>query len=121
VVTPQQILRAREVVSQIYLDEKVENYILDIVAATRTPGKFGLNKLTDLIRYGASPRASIYLARAARAQAFIRRRGYVTPEDIRSIGYEVLRHRVMPTFEAEADDITSDNIIRDIFDNIEVP
>jgi len=121
VVTTAQIERARAVVAQIYLDEKIENYILDIVTATRTPGKFGLTKLTDMIRYGASPRASIYLARAARAQAFLRRRGYVTPEDIRAIGYEVLRHRVMPTFEAEADDVTSDQIIRDIFDSIEVP
>jgi MoxR-like ATPase len=121
VVKPEQILRAREVVGKIYIDEKIENYILDVVSATRQPGKFGLEKLRDKIRYGASPRASIYLARAARAHAFIRQRGYVTPEDIRAIGFEVLRHRVMVTFEAEADEVTSDDLIRDIFDHIEVP
>ena len=121
VVKPEQILKARKLINRIYLDEKVENYILDVVFATRQPGRFGLERLQNLIRYGASPRASIYLAQAARAHAFLRRRGYVTPEDIRAIGYEVLRHRVMVTFEAEADEITPDNVIRDIFDHIEVP
>jgi MoxR-like ATPase len=116
-----QILKARELVGRIYLDEKVERYILDIVIATRQPGRFGLTNLQDKIRYGASPRASIYLARGARAHAFLRKRGYVTPEDVRAIGYEVLRHRIMVTFEAEADELTSDDIIRDIFDHIEVP
>ncbi len=118
---PEQILKARELVDRIYLDEKIEHYILDVVAATRQPGRFGLDNLRDKVRYGASPRASIYLAKAARAHAFLRRRGYVTPEDVRSIGFEVLRHRVMVTFEAEADDVTSDDIIRQIFDHIEVP
>jgi len=121
VVKPEQILRARQAVEKIYVDEKVENYILDVVTATRTPGKFGLEKLRDKIRYGASPRASIYLVKAARAHAFLRRRGFVTPEDVRAIGFEVLRHRVMVSFEAEADEVTSDDIIRDIFDHIEVP
>ncbi len=118
---PQKLLNARELVNRIYIDEKVENYILDVVFATRQPGRFGLESLQNKIRYGASPRASIYLARASRAHAYMRRRGYVTPEDIRSIGFEVLRHRVMVTFEAEADEVTSDDIIRDIFDHIEVP
>ncbi len=121
VVKPEQILEARKLVDQIYVDEKVENYVLDIVTATRQPGRFGLEKLRDKIRYGASPRASIYLIKAARAHAFLRKRGYVTPEDVRSIGMEVLRHRIMVTFEAEADEITSDDIVRDIFDHIEVP
>lgn len=121
VVKPEKIFAARELIDRIYLDEKIEQYILDVVFATRQPGRFGLEKLQHLIRYGASPRASIYLARAARAHAFIRHRGYVTPEDIRAIGYEVLRHRVMITFEAEADELTSDDIIREIFDHIEVP
>lgn len=121
VVDPQQILNARTLVDEIYVDEKVENYILDIVTATRQPGRFGLDKLHNQIRYGASPRASIYLVKASRAHAFLRHRGYVTPEDVRSIGMEVLRHRVMITFEAEADEVTSDDIIRVIFDNIEVP
>ncbi len=121
VVKPEQIFKARKLIERIYIDEKVENYILDVVFATRQPARFGLERLQGLIRYGASPRASIYLAGAARAHAFLRRRGYVTPEDIRAIGYEVLRHRVMVTFEAEADEITSDDVIRDIFDHIEVP
>jgi len=121
VVKSAQIMKAREMVGRIYLDEKVERYILDIVIATRQPGRFGLTNLQDKIRYGASPRASIYLARGARAHAFLRKRGYVTPEDVRAIGYEVLRHRIMVTFEAEADELTSEDIIREIFDHIEVP
>jgi len=121
VVEPEQILRARRLALRIYLDEKVERYILDVVQATRQPGKYGLENLKDKIRYGASPRASIYLAHAARAHAFLKRRGYVTPEDVRAIGFEVLRHRILVTFEAEADEITSEDIIRDIFDHIEVP
>ncbi len=121
VIKSDKILSVRRMIEKIYLDEKIENYILDIVFATRQPGRFGLEKLDNQIRYGASPRASIYLARAARTHAFMRNRGYVTPEDIRAIGFEVLRHRVMITFEAEADEVTSDDIIRDIFDHIEVP
>jgi len=121
VVKPGVVLETRKMIDRIYVDEKVENYILDVVFATRQPGRFGLDALQNKIRYGASPRASIYLVKAARAHAFLKRRGYVTPEDIRAIGYEVLRHRVMVTFEAEADEVTSDDIIRDIFDHIEVP
>jgi MoxR-like ATPase len=121
VVNPKQILKARQLVARIYMDEKVENYILDVVNATRIPGKFGLTRLRDQIRYGASPRATLFLAKAARAHAFLRRRGYVTPEDIRAIGFEVLRHRIMVTFEAEADEVTPDDIIREIFDTIVVP
>jgi len=121
VVKPEAIFRARKIINDIYLDPKIENYILDIVFATRNPDKFGLSKLKDLIAYGASPRASIYLAQTARAYAFIRRRGYVIPEDIRSIGMDVLRHRVMVTYEAEAEEKSSEDIIRQIFDTIEVP
>ncbi|MBM3329054.1 MAG: AAA family ATPase [Calditrichaeota bacterium] len=121
VVQPAEILSARNLVGRIYVDEKVENYVLDVVTASRQPGRFGLEKLRDKIRYGASPRASIFLVRAARAHAFLRGRGYVTPEDIRAIGFETLRHRIMVTFEAEADEVTADDIIRDIFDHIEVP
>ena len=121
VVTPSQILAAQKLVDQIHLDEKVENYILDIVFATRNPEKYGLGKLRDKIRYGASPRASIYLAKAAKSHAFLQERAYVVPEDIRAIGYEVLRHRVMISFEAEADEQTSDDIIREIFGHFEVP
>jgi len=121
VIKPGQIMESRQLIDRIYMDEKVEHYILDVVFATRQPGSFGLEKLQNQIRYGASPRASIYLVKAARAHAYLKRRGYVTPEDIRAIGYEVLRHRVMVTFEAEADELTSDDIIREIFDHIEVP
>lgn len=121
VVKPKKLLAAKQMIDRIYLDEKVENYILDVVQATRQPGRFGLERQQNQIRYGASPRASIYLAKAARTHAFLRQRGYVTPEDVRAIGFEVLRHRVMVTFEAEADEITSDDIIREIFDSIEVP
>ena len=121
VVKPGQILSAQKLVQQIHLDEKVENYILDIVTATRKPEKFGLTALEDKIRYGASPRASIYLAKAARAHAFLRGRGYVVPEDVRAIGYEVLRHRIMVTFEAEADELTSDDVVKVIFGHFEVP
>ncbi len=121
VAKPEQILEAQKLVDSIHIDEKVENYILDIVFASRNPEKFKLEHLRDKIRYGASPRASIFLAKAARAHAFLKGRGYVVPEDIRAIGYEVLRHRVLVTFEAEADEMTSDDIIKEIFDHIEVP
>ncbi len=121
IVKPETIMNARNLVDRIYLDEKIENYILDIVQSTRQPGRFKLDHLQDRIRYGASPRASLYLVKAAKAHAFLRGRGYVTPEDIRAIGFEVLRHRIMITFEAEAEDVTSEDIIRDIFDHIEVP
>lgn len=121
VITPETIFRARKVISEIYIDPKIENYILDIVFATRDPERYGLAKIKDLIAFGASPRASIYLAQTARAYAFIRRRGYVIPEDIRSIGMDVLRHRVMVTYEAEAEELSSEDLIKQIFDTIEVP
>lgn len=121
VVTPKQIINARKLVNQIHLEEKIENYILDIVFATRFPEKYGLGELKNKIMYGASPRASIYLAKAAKAHAFLAKRGYVVPEDIRAVGFEILRHRVMVTFEAEADEMTSDDIISSIFGHLEVP
>jgi MoxR-like ATPase len=121
VINPEDILKARKLVSEIYVDEKIEKYILDIVFATRTPKDYGLDELTDLISYGASPRASINLALGARAMAFIRRRGYVIPEDVRSICSDVLRHRIAVTYEAEAEDITSETIISKILNQIEVP
>lgn len=121
VVTPEVIFRAQKVAREIYLDPKIESYILDLVFATRQPEKYKLDELKELISYGASPRASIYLAIAAKMYAFIRGRGYVIPEDIRSIGMDVLRHRVMITYEAEAEEKTSEDIIRQIFDSIEVP
>ncbi len=121
VVDPQDIIKARKLVSEIYVDEKIEKYILDIVFATRNPKDYGLDELTDLISYGASPRASINLALGARAMAFIRRRGYVIPEDVRSICSDVLRHRIAVTYEAEAEDITSETIISKILNRIEVP
>jgi MoxR-like ATPase len=120
VVTPEQITRAQKVVTQIYMDEKVKDYILDIVFATRQPGDYGLD-IKNLIAYGASPRASIYPAEAARAHAFLRGRGYVTPEDVKAIGMDVLRHRVILTYEAEAESVTSEDLVQRIFDLIEVP
>lgn len=121
VISPDDILRARKLVHEVYVDEKIEKYILDIVFATRSPKDFGLDELTDLISYGGSPRATINLALGARAMAFIRRRGYVIPEDVRSICMDVLRHRVAVTYEAEAEDITSETIITKILNRVEVP
>ena len=121
VLHPDDILKAREIVKEVYMDEKIENYILDIVFATRFPEKYGLNKLTGLISFGASPRATISLARAAKAYAFIKRRGYVIPEDIRAVSHDVLRHRVGVSYEAEAENITSVDIINEILNKIEVP
>ncbi len=121
VVSPADILRGRKLIQDIYVDEKIEKYILDIVFATRNPSSFGLNDLTDLISYGGSPRATINLALAARANAFIKRRGYVIPEDVREVCMDVLRHRVAVTYEAEAEDITSENIIQRILNTVEVP
>jgi len=118
---PEDIIRAREVVREVYMDEKIEKYIVDIVFATRNPQDYGLERLKDLISYGGSPRASISLAMAAKAYAFIRRRGYVIPEDVRAVCYEVLRHRIGLTYEAEAENITTENIITDIMNAIEVP
>ncbi len=121
VVTPEEILRAKEVVHEVYIDPKIENYIIDIVFATRTPKEYGLDELDELISFGASPRASINLSMAARAHAFLRRRGYVTPEDVRSIGLDVLRHRVIVTYEAEAEEITAEDVVRKVLNKIEVP
>jgi MoxR-like ATPase len=120
-VTPKQILAAREVVTTVYMDEKIEKYILDIVFATREPKTFKLDKLAPLIGYGASPRATIYLALGAKAHAFIKRRGYVIPEDVRAIAMEVLRHRVAVTYEAEAEEITSEQVVQEILNQVEVP
>ena len=121
VLKPEDIVRAREVVKEVYMDEKIERYIVDIVYATRTPKDYGLEKLSGLISYGASPRASISLAAAAKAYAFIKRRGYVIPEDVRAVCYEVLRHRIGLTYEAEAENMTSDQIISEIINAVEVP
>ncbi len=121
VLSTKEILRARELVREIYLDEKIENYITDIVFATRYPNEYKLSKFSGMISYGASPRASINLALAAKALAFLRRRGYVIPEDIRAIAHDVLRHRIGLTYEAEAENITSEDIINEILNTIEVP
>jgi MoxR-like ATPase len=121
VVGPEDIHRARQVVNEIYMDEKIEKYILDIVFATREPQKYKLDELTGLIQYGASTRATIYMNIASKAFAFIQGRGYVTPQDVKSIGHDVLRHRVVASYEAEAEEKTSDDIIKKIFEEIEVP
>ena len=121
VVKPDQILKARKVVRSIYVDEKIHKYVTDIVFATRYPERFKLEKLQGMIDVGASPRASLNLVRAAKAHAFIRHRGYVTPEDIREIGMDVLRHRVLLSFEAEAEEITVEDIVQTVFDTIPVP
>jgi MoxR-like ATPase len=121
VATPQEIAEARSVVNQVYMDEKIRDYIVSIVHATREPKAHGLGDLADFIQFGASPRASIYLNLAARAHAFLRHRGYVTPEDIKAIGIDVLRHRVILTYEAEAEEITSETVIRKLFEHVEVP
>ena len=121
VLKPEDIIRARSVVKDVYMDEKIERYIVDIVYATRTPEDYSLGKLKDLIQYGASPRASISLAMASKAYAFIKRRGYVIPEDVRAVCYEVLRHRIGLTYEAEAENITTENIITEIINTVEVP
>lgn len=121
VVNIEDILKARQVVNKVYMDEKIEQYILDIVFATRQPQQYGLAKLQNLIQYGGSPRASIALATAAKALAFLKRRGYVIPEDIRNVCPDVLRHRVGLTYEAEAENITSEDIISQILNKVEVP
>ncbi|MDD5307927.1 MAG: MoxR family ATPase [Deltaproteobacteria bacterium] len=121
VITPERILDARKVVQEVYVDEKIKEYIVDIVFATREPSRYGLDDVSRFIEYGASPRASIALNMAARAHAFLRHRGYVTPEDIKSIGPDVLRHRIIVTYEAEAEEVTSEDVVRRIFDTVEVP
>jgi MoxR-like ATPase len=121
VIQPKDILDARELVKQIYVDDKIEKYILDIVFATRDPAKYNLQKLQPLITYGASPRASIALALASRAHAFIKRRGYVIPEDVRAIAMDVMRHRIGLSYEAEAENITAEKIVTEILNKVEVP
>lgn len=121
IITPENVLEARKVVNEIYMDEKVEQYIIDLVFATRKPQKYRLDDLAELINFGASPRASINLNLAARAHAFMQHRAYVTPEDVRTIAMDVLRHRVIPTFEAEAEEITSEDLIDKIMSKIQVP
>lgn len=121
VIETSTILRARQLVRTIYMDEKIEKYILDIVFATREPEQYKLTKLKPLINFGGSPRASINLALAAKALAFIQRRGYVIPEDIRQVSYDILRHRIGLTYEAEAENITQDDLIREILNTVEVP
>ena len=121
VVSSQEILDAQSVILDIYVDEKVEDYVLNLVFATRNPAENGLNDLEGIIDYGASPRATINLIRAAKARAFTEHRGYITPEDIRYIGADVLRHRVILTYEAEAEELTSENVIQRLFEVVEVP
>ena len=121
VLSKDTIIQARNIVKQVYMDEKIEQYIIDIVFATRNPEKYGLEKLKDLISFGASPRASINLAIASKAYAFIKRRGYVIPEDVRALCYDVLRHRISLTYEAEAEEITTEDIIQRIYESIPTP
>ncbi|KGN68959.1 ATPase [Porphyromonas gulae] len=121
VISTEEILEARRVVRQVYLDEKIEHYIVDIVFATRYPEQFGLNDLKDMISFGASPRASINLALAARAYAFIKHRGYVIPEDVRAVCHDVMRHRIGLSYEAEANSLTPDAVVNEILNKVEVP
>lgn len=121
ILKPEDIIRARQIVREVYMDEKIEKYIVDIVYATRTPEEYGLKNLKDLISFGGSPRASISMAMAAKAYAFIKRRGYVIPEDVRAVSYEVLRHKIGLTYEAEAENVTTENIITEIMNKVEVP
>ncbi|MFR9513067.1 MAG: MoxR family ATPase [Rikenellaceae bacterium] len=121
VITPEDIVKARRVVEDVYMDEKIEKYIVDIIFATREPAEYNLEKIKSLISYGGSPRASISLAKAARAYAFIRRRGYVIPEDVRAVCHDVLRHRIGLSYEAEAENITTEDIITEILNNVIVP
>jgi MoxR-like ATPase len=121
VIAAEDLQKAREVVMQVYLDDKIRDYIIDVVSATRDPQRYGLKSIADFIEFGASPRASIFLNLAARAHAFVERRGFVTPEDIKSIGADVLRHRIILTYEAEAEEVTTEDVIRKIFEQVEVP
>jgi MoxR-like ATPase len=121
VITPQEILSAREIVDQIYIDEKLQDYIVNLVFATREPRNYNLSSLEQMIQYGASPRATIYLNQASRAYAFLNGRAYVTPQDIKSIGKDILRHRIILTYEAEAENKTADDIISQVFETVEVP
>ena len=121
ILKPEDIMKARKVVREVYLDEKIENYITDIVFATRNPADYNLEKFSSMINYGASPRGSIYLALGAKAYAFIKRRGYVIPEDVRAVCNDVLRHRIGLTYEAEAENVTTEEIINEILNTVEVP
>jgi MoxR-like ATPase len=121
VVTPEEIVRARSAAEMIYMDQQVEQYIVDLVLATRDPSAYGLPDLDELIAFGASPRATICLAKTARAHAFLQHRGFVTPDDVRAMGMDVLRHRVLVTYEAEAEEVTPEDVVRRILDNVEVP
>ena len=121
VATPADLLAARREIAELYMDEKIGDYIVDLVRATRDPGSFGLSRLTPLVEYGASPRASIFLATCARAHAYLRGRGYVLPEDVKAIGPDVLRHRIITSYEAEAEEITADDSVARIFDAVDVP
>ena len=121
VTTADEILRARRVVGDVYIDEKIEQYIADIVFATRFPDRYGLPEAKDMITFGGSPRASINLAKAARAYAFIKRRGYVVPEDVRAVAHDVLRHRIGLSYEAEASNVTTEDIVSKIINKVEVP
>ncbi len=121
IIKASDFIKAQEIVNNIYIDEKIINYILEIVFATREPENYGLQELKPLIQWGASPRASLYLTLAAKANAFIKHRGYVIPDDVRYIGLDVLRHRIILTYEAEAEEVTTEDVIKKIFDTIEVP
>jgi MoxR-like ATPase len=121
VITPEDIVRARSVLRQVYVDEKVKEYIVNVTFATREPEKYGLADIKDLIAFGGSPRATIYLNLGAKAHAFIKGRGYVTPEDVKAVGADILRHRVLCTYEAEAEEVTSDDIVEKVFNAVEVP
>ena len=121
VARPEEILAARQEILGVYMDEKIEDYIVSIVHATREPGEYGLGSMTPLIQYGASPRASIYLALCARAQAYMQGRGYVLPDDVKAMGPDVLRHRIITSFEAEAEEVSSDDIVQRVFAAVEVP
>ena len=120
-VKPKDILKAQATINDIYVDEKVEDYVLNLVFATRNPNKFNLGDLSQLIEFGASPRATINLILASKARAFLEHRGYITPEDVRYVGKDVLRHRIILTYEAEAEELTSENVIQRLFDSIEIP
>lgn len=121
ILKPEDILKAREVVKEVYMDEKIENYITDIIFATRYPEQYGLEKLKPLITYGASPRGSINLAAASKAYAFMHRRGYVIPEDVRAVAMDVLRHRIGLTYEAEAENVTSEELVSEVLNRVDVP
>ena len=121
VTSADEILKARSIVNEVYIDEKIEQYIADIVFATRYPDRYGLADLKDMVTFGGSPRASISLAKAARAYAFIKHRGYVVPEDVRAVAHDVLRHRIGLSYEAEASDVTSEEIVSRIINKVEVP